>query len=113
MITFGNPQEKVYDLENLNDKIIMMHIISSGNDKYIAFVHKKEEDCYVFKGNRLTVSKHHCPIVIFGYSGKTVLDLLTNTYNTLLSFTQNIYIKFYVIENMVDLKVAIDECYGQ
>ena len=99
MITFKNPQEKIYDLENLDDKIVLVHVNTPYNENYYGIVQKQTPGKYEIKGG--TVDRTSNDIHIWGIEGKTVLDVLTQGYN-LSKGSEYEYI-FYIIEEMSEL----------
>jgi len=99
MITFKNPQEKIYDLENLDDKIVLVHVNTPYNENYYGIVQKQSPGKYEIKGG--TVDRPQNDIHIWGIEGKTVLDVLTQGYN--LSKGSEYKYTFYIIEEMSEL----------
>lgn len=99
MITFKNPQEKIYDLENLDDKIVLVHVNTPYNENYYGIVQKQSPGKYEIKGG--TVDRTSNDIHIWGIEGKTVLDVLTQGYN--LSKGSEYKYTFYIIEEMSEL----------
>jgi len=99
MITFKNPQEKIYDLENLDDKIVLVHVNTPYNENYYGIVQKHSFNDYKIKGG--TIGKGNDDIHIWGLTGKTVLDILTRCY---IVFAGSEYkYTFYIIEEMSEL----------
>ena len=99
MITFKNPQEKIYDLENLDDKIVLVHVNTPYNENYYGIVQKHSFNDYKIKGG--TIGKGNDDIHIWGLTGKTVLDILTRCY---INSIRNRYVyTFYIIEEMSEL----------
>ena len=99
MITFKNPQEKIYDLENLDDKIVLVHVNTPYNENYYGIVQKHPSGKYEIKGG--TIDRTQNDIHIWGIEGKTVLDVLTQGYN--LSKGSEYEYTFYIIEEMSEL----------
>jgi len=99
MITFKNPQEKIYDLENLDDKIVLVHVNTPYNENYYGIVQKHSLNDYEIKGG--TIGKGNDDIHIWGLTGKTVLDILTEYYNN--SIGSRYEYTFYIIEEMSEL----------
>ena len=99
MITFKNPQEKIYDLENLDDKIVLVHVNTPYNENYYGIVQKQSPGKYEIKGG--TIDRPQNDIHIWGIEGKTVLDVLTQGYN--LSKGSEYKYTFYIIEEMSEL----------
>lgn len=101
MITFKNPQEKIYDLENLDDKIVLVHVKTPYNENYYGIVQKNSLNDYEIKGG--TIGKNNDDIHIWGLlTGKTVLDIITKCYTN--SIGSRYEYTFYIIEKMSELR---------
>ena len=99
MITFKNPQEKIYDLENLDDKLVLVHVNTPYNENYYGIVQRYSSGKYEIKGG--TIDRPQNDIHIWGIEGKTVLDVLTQGYNN--SIGSRYEYTFYIIEEMSEL----------
>jgi hypothetical protein len=100
MITFKNPQEKIYDLENLDDKIVLVHVNTPYNENYYGIVQKKSLNDYEIKVG--SIGKNNDDIHIWGLTGKTVLDIITECYTN--SIGSGYEYTFYIIEKMSELR---------
>ena len=99
MITFKNPQEKIYDLENLDDKIVLVHVNTPFCKNHYGIVQKHSSGKYEIKGG--TVNGTMNDIHIWGIEGKTVLDVLTQGYKVFAGCEYKY--TFYIIEEMSEL----------
>ena len=99
MIRFKNPQEKIYDLENLDDKIVLVHVSTPFCENHYGIVQKHSSGKYEIKGG--TIDRTQNDIHIWGIEGKTVLDVLTQGYD--LSTGSEYKYTFYIIEEMSEL----------
>lgn len=100
MITFKNPQEKIYDLENLDDKIVLVHVKTLYNENYYGIVQKNSLNDYEIKGG--SIDRDNDDIHIWWLTGKTVLDIITECYTN--SIGSGYEYTFYIIEKMSELR---------
>lgn len=100
MITFKNPQEKIYDLENLDDKIVLVHVTTLYNENYYGIVQKNSLNDYEIKGG--SIDRDNDDIHIWWLTGKTVLDIITKCYTN--SIGSRYEYTFYIIEKMSELR---------
>ena len=103
MITFKNPQEKIYDLENLDDKIVLVHVNTPFRENHYGIVQRQSPGKYEIKGGTIGRKTNHIPI--WGIEGKTVLDVLTQGYK--VSAGSEYKYTFYIIEEMSELGEAL------